>query len=101
MELIWHNEKARDFLEDLKTFAASLDCYHFDIDLTMPDEGKRLSVANGDYVLDPSSNADNFECPECLAALFDVLEGEFDGKPVLGLCCRSCETYGAVFPNGL
>jgi hypothetical protein len=91
----------RDFLQDLKSFAASLDFYQITFDLERPDEKKYVQIKNGEYEISSEQKQDTFKCPVCENVVFEVIEGKFQDKPALGLCCLNCESYGAVFPNGL
>jgi len=99
-EIIWNNNPKSNFLEDLKSFASSLDYYSIAFDIVKED-GKHIVFENGSYQLVNNASDSSFECPVCSSKSFEVLEGEFEGKSVVGLACLNCETYGAVFPNGL
>jgi hypothetical protein len=103
LEVIWSNEQGRDFLADLKSFAQFLDYYQIAYDLTREDQGKFVYLDKGTFRVSFSEEkgASAFTCPECGKTAFDVMEGDFEGKPALGLCCVNCESYGAVFPAGL
>ena len=100
-EVLWNNDTTRDFLEDLKAFAQSLDFYQMRWDLEKLDEEKYVYINNGQYEVSFERKHNAFKCPNCEKTSFEVLEGELGDKFVLGLCCSNCDTYGAVFPNGL
>lgn len=99
-EIIWNDKPQSNFLEDLKSFASSLDFYSIAFDISKED-GKHIIFENGSYKLSENASDSSFECPVCSSKTFDILEGEFEGKPVVGLACLNCETYGAVFPDGM
>jgi len=99
-EVIWHAEKSRNFLADLQAFCRSLDHYEISIDLR-DDASTQVELTPEGYRLHPSSGPGRFTCPECGARTFEVVEGSLDGRSVLGLACRQCETYGLLFPQGL
>ncbi len=100
IETIWNDTPKKDLLNDLKSFCKSLDYYSiaFEID---SDSGKYLALSNGSYELSEDEPVESFQCPNCSAKQFDCVEGILESKPVLGLACLSCETYGIVFPDGL
>jgi len=100
-EILWNNDTTRDFLEDLKSFAQSIDFYQIHFDLEKLDEEKHVYLKNGNYEISFEQKLDAFKCPNCEKTSFDVMEGELGDKFVLGLCCINCETYGAVFPSGM
>lgn len=100
VEVLWRNEKSRDFLADLQAFAASLDHYQIVIDVRRSG-GKRVVVVAGQYTLQDDDMPGAFGCPECGRNEFDVMEGTAAGLPVLGLACWQCETYGLLLPRGL
>jgi hypothetical protein len=100
-EVLWHNDPKRDFLQDLKSFVASIDCYAVAFDLDKADEKKYVQIKNGGYEILSKQKAEAFKCPVCENAVFEVMKGEFQGKPALGLCCLNCESYGVVFPDGM
>ena len=101
VEILWNNNPTQNFIEDLKSFANSLDHYQIVWDLTKTDQEKFVYLKDGNYevLFEQKSNA--FKCPNCEACAFSVMEGELNGNPALGLICASCESYGAVFLNGL
>lgn len=101
VEVLWNTDATRDFLEDLKAFAGSLDDYKIVWDLTRLDDEKSVYLNDGSYELLYEQKTGAFECPNCRANTFSVMEGILEGKPVLGLCCASCDNYGSVFPDGL
>jgi hypothetical protein len=101
IEVLWNTDLTRDFLADLKAFANSLDDYKIVWDLTKLDKEKSVYIKNGSYELSYEQKPDAFACPNCGARTFEVMEGTLKGKSVLGLCCESCYTYGAIFPTGL
>lgn len=101
IEILWNHDKTRDFLGDLKAFASSLDFYQIIINVETPDEDHSVIVGDSTYKILSSETAECFNCPERSNERFDILEGEFQDKPVLGLACVKCETYGAIFPQGL
>ena len=99
-EVLWNHEKRHDFLRDLRGFCESLDRYQ--ITFNVSDEGgKRVYLREQGYELDYRAGDGAFACPECQRTEFEVVEGDLDGKAVLGLACVSCETYGILFPHGL
>ena len=100
-EILWNNDITRDFLNDLKSFAMSLDNYQIVWDLENSNEKKYVWIKDSEYEILSEQNQNSFKCPVCENTVFDVMEGEFQGKPVIGLACRSCETCGAVFPDGM
>ena len=79
----------------------SLDNWAVSLDVRDAPSPKTIAVTNTGYQINPPENMEVFECPECSASIFEIMEGEFEGKPVLGLVCQRCETHGAVFPCGL
>ncbi len=99
-EILWKSESTTDFLADLTSFASELDYYEIGFDLET-DEGKCILFANDAYEILQEEAEGVFECPECGNKRFEVLQGELDKKHALGLACNQCETYGAVFPNGI
>lgn len=99
-DVLWSGEKGRDFLADIRTFAASLDDYQIVFD-ALDDRGKFVYVEAGTYSLRRDGGLGAFACPECGHAEFDVMEGWLDEKAVLGLLCLGCETYGILIPDGL
>ena len=101
VEILWNYDTTRNFLEDLKSFANSLDDYQIVWDLTKADEEKFVYLKEGSYEVSFEKKLNAFKCPKCEAESFEVMEGKLVGKPALGLCCLNCEGYGAVFPNGL
>lgn len=101
MEVLWNDNPKTDFLQDLKSFALSLDFYQISFDLEQPNENKYARVENCSYEILSTPEHANFKCPVCENVTFEVMEGVFNGKATLGLCCVDCETYGAVFPNGM
>jgi hypothetical protein len=101
VEILWNSDPTRDFFEDLKAFANSLDDYRIVWDLTKTGEEKSVYLKDGSYEILYEQKPDAFECPNCGTNVFEVMEGELNEKPVLGLCCGNCDTYGAVFPRGL
>lgn len=101
MEVWWRNEPTNDFLENLKAFARSLDDYEIVIDLENRKDREYVLIENGDYRLLRAPVAGVFECPVCEGKIFDVMEGVLGAKPALGLACTNCDTYGAVFPDGM
>lgn len=98
-EVIWSDTPELG-LDDMRSFARSLDFYEAAIDLDRPN-GNYVYIGDGAYQITPNKKAGAFKCPHCGAEEFEVLEGEFQGKPALGLYCRKCETHGAVFPYGM
>jgi hypothetical protein len=100
-EILWNYDKTRDFLEDLKSFAKSLDFWQINCDLERVDDTCYVYVKNGDYEFSFEPKEAAFQCPNCNEVKFSVLEGELKNNPAIGLACLNCETYGAVFPNGL
>ena len=101
IEIIWRNGESRDFLTDVKSFARFLDNYQIVWDLTHESRGKFVYLAPGSYRVLDSDEGGAYSCPECGETVFDVMEGKFEGKSALGLFCINCESYGAVFPEGL
>ena len=99
-EMIWNDKPKSNFLKDLKSFASSLDFYSITFD-TDKETGKNIIFENGGYEISYEASNQSFHCPVCKGNSFDILEGEFESKSVVGLACLNCETYGAVFPNGL
>ncbi len=99
-EIIWNDSPKRDFIRDLRSFAMSLDFYELSFNLEQSFE-KYVSFENGQYRFSEKKTEKTFTCPFCGEHAFEALEGELKGKPALGLCCINCETYGAVFPNGM
>ncbi len=100
-EILWNYDAARNFLEDIKSFAQSLDFYQIHFDLEKSEESKYVYVQNGSYETSFEQKQNAFSCPNCKEMSFEVMEGELGNKFVLGLCCVNCETYGAVFPSGM
>ena len=98
-EIIWNDKPKSNFLEDLKSFASSLDYYSIVFDTRR--RWLHITFENGEYQLLETASESSFECPVCTSKSFDVLEGEFEGKSVVGLACLNCEINGAVFENGL
>ena len=96
-EVIWKYECSEDFLKDVRDFARSLDFYSINFNLES-EQGKCVRISDGKYQIMENSDVNSFECPNCGHKTFEVLEGKFEGKEVLGL---ACETYGAVFLAGL
>ena len=78
-EIIWNDKPKSNFLEDLKSFASSLDYYSIVFDIGKED-GKHITFKNGEYQLLETASDSSFECPVCTSKSFDVLEGEFEGK---------------------
>jgi hypothetical protein len=78
-----------------------LDSYEIVIDLENPKDGEYVLIENGVYRLLSAPVAGVFECPVCEGNIFDVMEGVLGAKPALGLACAGCDTYGAVFPDGM
>ncbi|MGC2238160.1 MAG: hypothetical protein WA584_18550 [Pyrinomonadaceae bacterium] len=101
MEILWNDNPKTNFLDDLKSFAMSLDNYQISFNIEKSDESKYLSINNGEYDISCNQKSESFKCPVCKGTKFQIMEGEFQEKPVLGLACLKCETYGAAFPNGL
>lgn len=99
-EVLWHNCDGRDFLTDLKGLCNSLDDWSVSVDLTA-EQGQWVHLDPSGYNLETQALDDGFLCPECSAGQFDVLEGLLSGKPILGLACRQCGSYGLVAPEGL
>jgi predicted RNA-binding Zn-ribbon protein involved in translation (DUF1610 family) len=99
-DVLWNDNTKSNFLEDLKSFAMSLDFYEINMNLEDSND-KCVYFTNGNYELTSVKNEGAFKCPHCGAKEFEVMEGELQGKPAIGLCCIKCETYGAVFPNGM
>ena len=98
IEILWKKEGTGDFLADLKSFASELDFYQIIFDVES-DKNKYLTISNSSYeILDEESN-EAFECRTCANKTFEILEGQFQGKPALGLACSRCDSYGAIFPN--
>lgn len=60
-----------------------------------------MKLKDGEYEILSEGNEKVFGCPNCGEHTFEIMEGELNQKAVLGLACLSCDTYGAVFPNGL
>ena len=98
-EVLRHKSEGRDLLADLKGLCDSLDSWEIVVDVTS-DQGRRVRVDATGYALDAQPLDDTFACPECEAYTFDVLEGVLAGRPVLGLACRQCESYGVVTAQG-
>ena len=99
-EVIWKYECSEDFLKDVRDFATSLDFYSINFNLEI-EQGKCVCISDGKYQIVGNPDVNTFECPNCGHKTFEVLEGEFEGEEVLGLACLGCETYGAVFLEGL
>lgn len=97
---MWKDEPSSNFLYDLRSFAMSLDYYELKFDLE-DSKDKYVYLNNGKYEITSKCDDGAFKCPHCSSETFEVLEGEFQGKPALGLCCTNCNTYGAVFPSGM
>lgn len=98
---MWQPDKNTDLLGAAKQFAMSLDYWVINLDAREDGNPKTVSVTDMGYEVNPSSEESLFRCPECGGLHFEVMEGEFEGRPALGLVCENCETYGAVFPCGL
>jgi hypothetical protein len=62
---------------------------------------KYIKIKNGEYHFLPKREKNVFKCPNCNSEGFEIMEGELEGKPALGLACLDCETYGSVFPKGV
>lgn len=101
VEVIWRNDPDRDFLEDVKSFAKFLDYYQIRYDLTQENEEKFVYLEDGRYRVSSTGGEGAFPCPDCGKMTFEIIEGDFDAKQALGLCCLNCDSYGAVFPAGL
>lgn len=100
-EVLWNNDTTRNFLEDLRSFARSLDFCQIHFDLEKLNESKYVYLQNENYEVSLERKPNAFKCPNCEKTSFEVMEGELGDKFVLGLCCSNCNTYGAVFPNGM
>ncbi|MDG1226186.1 MAG: hypothetical protein P8P11_06505 [Burkholderiales bacterium] len=100
IEVLWNEDKVDNFLEDVKSFAMSLDFYEIRFDVES-DSGKQIRVFDGGYEFVAENSEDCFKCPACKETSFEILEGSFQQDPVFGFCCLGCDTYGAVFPCGL
>lgn len=48
-EVLWHNDSKRDFLQDSKSFAMSLDFYQITFNVEKPDEKKYVQIKDGKY----------------------------------------------------
>lgn len=99
-EVLWKNEKKKDFMKDLKSFSSGLDFYEISFNLEKGD-GKYVVFKNSQYQILEKESKNSFSCPDCGKRKFEVLIGELGGKPAVGLACNNCESYGAVFPNGM
>ena len=100
-EILWNYDVTRDFLADLKNFAQSLNSYQIVFKLDKPEEKKYVVIKDESYNISSESANESFHCPNCQHQKFDVMEGIFQDKPVLGLACDECNTYGAIFLKGL
>lgn len=100
IEILWCHEKTDEFLRDVKTFARGLDFYQVAFDLG-DDTGKYVVFDNSGYQILQCEHELAFACPYCGEKKFELLIGELHAKPALGLACNNCQTYGAVFPQGL
>ena len=55
-EILWNNDPTRNFFEDLKSFANSLDFYQIVWDLTKTDEKKFVYLKDGSYEISVEQN---------------------------------------------
>ena len=101
MDVLWQTDQTKGMLGEVQNFTSMLDEWVVQLDVRHPDDTKRISICDGDYEVNPSSESHLFQCPNCGGREFEVMEGVLDGKPALGLACMKCDTYGAVFPCGL
>lgn len=99
-EILWSTADQTDPLPDLKRFVRSLDYSEISIDVE-GSNGRYVYLRQDGYDISTSRQAGAFRCPHCGGERFDLMLGDFQGKPVLGLWCQQCETYGAVFPEGI
>ena len=103
LEILWHSEPGRDFLNDLRTFCQSMDCWEMTLDLKA-QPGRRIHLDDGDVTISSAEvplSPSSFRCPDCEKTEFDVVEGELEGKVVLGLACLNCNSYGILASEGL
>ncbi len=100
MEVLWKHECTDNILEDMKRLAMSLDWYEIVLE-TSGETTKYVHITKDGFDLLTSQTSECFMCPHCSMMKFDVLSGMHGDKPVLGLLCPACETYGMVLPNGL
>lgn len=101
MDFVWQSDSSADALRDIRDFAMSLDHWVVNMDLKSQNTFKRIAISESGYEINPTSGSQIFECPNCEAETFEIMEGTFEGNPAIGLLCEQCETYGAVFPCGL
>lgn len=101
MDVLWQTDSSGELWADLTGFASMLDSWRLALSAEGKDESRRVAVSQSKYEIDPSDSSSLFSCPSCSSVNFHVLEGVYEGDPVVGLACAECESYGAVFPCGL
>ena len=99
-EVVWKEENDGHLLEEIKAFTQSLDEWQISLK-TSEKSGKYILFDNNTFKTSYRRMENSFSCPTCGYKRFSILEGTYEDKPVLGLACNNCDSYGAVYIGGL